>query len=102
MAKKRARQKALDPTLPIYQLKISLQHIEPLIWRRVQTDDCSLDELHEIIQAVMGWDDMHMYAFVIEGEEYGNSKRWRWRVRFPLRSTQRDCRAGTSPLPLRL
>lgn len=67
--------KALDLTLPIFQLKISLEHISPPIWRRVQTDDCSLDELHEIIQTTMGWEDMHMYAFVIEGKEYGNLKR---------------------------
>ena len=76
MAKKPTKQKALDPTLPIYQLKISLQHIDPPIWRRVQTDDCSLDELHEIIQVAMGWDDMHIYAFVIDGEEYGNLQTW--------------------------
>ncbi len=64
--------KALDLTLPIFQLKVSLQHISPPIWRRVQTDDCSLDELHDIIQTTMGWDDMHMYALVIDGEQYGD------------------------------
>ena len=53
MARKPAKQKELDPTLPIYQIKISLRHTEPLIWRRVQIDDCSLDELHEIIQGTM-------------------------------------------------
>ena len=75
MAKKKSRtRKALDPSLPVYQLQISLQHIEPPIWRRVQTDDCSLDELHDIIQVSMGWEDEHMYAFVIEGEEFGNPK----------------------------
>jgi hypothetical protein len=67
--------KAFDSTLPIYQVKISLQHTKPLIWRRVQTDDCSLNELHEIIQAGMGWEDMHMHAFVIDGQECGNPKR---------------------------
>ena len=75
MQRKPARQKMLDPTLPIYQVKISLQHTEPLIWRRVQIDDCSLHELHEIIQTTMGWEDIHMYAFVVEGEEFGNPKR---------------------------
>ena len=66
--------KKLDPTLPIYQLKISLQHIVPPIWRRVQMDDCSLNELHDIIQIAMGWEDEHMHAFVIDGEEYGNPR----------------------------
>ena len=73
MAKKKSRtRKALDPSLPIYQVKISLQHIKPPIWRRVRANDCSLDELHDIIQVCMGWKDEHMYAFVIEGEEFGN------------------------------
>jgi hypothetical protein len=67
--------KQLDPTLPIYQIKIALDNIKPLIWRRVQVDDCSLDELHDIIQVSMGWDDEHSYAFVIEGEQYGDLER---------------------------
>ena len=74
MAKK-AKKKELDPTLPIYQVKITLDGIKPLIWRQVQLDDCSLAELHNIIQISMGWDDEHMYAFVIEGEQYGDLER---------------------------
>lgn len=35
MAKK---PQTLDLTLPIYQLRISIQRIEPPIWRRVQLD----------------------------------------------------------------
>lgn len=64
--------KPLDPKLPIYQLKITLQHVEPPIWRRIQTSNCSLEDLHEIIQVAMGWDDEHQHAFVVEGEEFGN------------------------------
>jgi hypothetical protein len=70
MAKKVKQPKRLDPSLPIYQLKITLQHIKPLIWRRVETDDCPLDELHDIIQVSMGWDDEHMHVFEIDGEQY--------------------------------
>ena len=74
MAKK-ARKKALDLTLPIYQLKISLEQIDPPIWRQVETDDRSLAELHDIIQVAMGWEDMHMHGFVIDDEEYGDPRR---------------------------
>jgi len=74
VVKKSRTRKALDTTLPIYQIKVTLQHVTPPIWRRVQTNDCSLDELHDIIQVCMGWEDEHMYAFVIEGEEFGNPK----------------------------
>lgn len=68
MAKK--TKKTCDLSLPIYQLKISLQRIDPMIWRRVQMDDCSLDELHEVIQTSMGWEGEHMHAFDVEGEQY--------------------------------
>ncbi len=72
MGKKKSRsRKPLNAGLPIYQVKITLEHIAPPIWRRVQTNDCSLDELHDIIQVCMGWEDEHMYAFVIDGKEFG-------------------------------
>lgn len=72
MAKKK---KKLDPSLPIFQVKISLEYIKPPIWRRVQIDNCTLDELHEIIQISMGWDNEHMYAFVVADEECGDLDR---------------------------
>jgi hypothetical protein len=72
---KKAKKKTLDLTLPIFQLKISLRHVAPTIWRRVQMDDCSLDELHDIIQIAMGWQDEHMFAFVIDDEQYGDLER---------------------------
>lgn len=50
----------------VYQLRITLEGIEPPVWRRVQVPgDISLAKLHKIIQAVMGWDDYHMYEFQI-------------------------------------
>lgn len=74
MAKRKSRtRKALDLALPIYQVKITLEHVTPPIWRRLQTNDCSLHELHDIIQVCMGWEDEHMYAFVIDDEEFGRS-----------------------------
>ncbi len=70
MAKKTKKRKALDPSLPIFQLKVTLQHIAPPIWRRVLTNDCTLDELHDIIQVCVGWEGEHMHAFVVEGKQY--------------------------------
>src|SRR5262245_36055757 len=61
----------------IYQLKISLQHIKPPIWRRVQVKDCTLARLHVLIQSCMGWDDYHLHEFEIGGERYGNPAQWR-------------------------
>ena len=48
----------------IYQLKITLNHIKPLIWRRVLVPaSASLADLHDVIQAVMPWADAHLYQF---------------------------------------
>jgi hypothetical protein len=56
----------------IYQLKISLRDARPPIWRRVQVNsDITLGKLHRIIQDSMGWFDVHLHAFLIHGEEYG-------------------------------
>ena len=59
----------------ILSIEDHLRHVTPAIWRRVQTDDCSLDELHDIIQIAMGWQDEHMFAFVIDGKQYGDLER---------------------------
>ena len=56
---------------PIYQLKITLRDIRPPIWRRVQVPgDIGLVQLHDVIQAVMGWASYHLYAFTVGGESY--------------------------------
>ena len=47
----------------VFQVKITLRGIDPPIWRRIQTMDCTLGELHEIIQITMGWEFEHLYRF---------------------------------------
>jgi Plasmid pRiA4b ORF-3-like protein len=69
-----ARAKSTRST--VYQLKITLNDIRPPIWRRVQTKDCTLGRLHDIIQAVMGWDDYHLHEFVIGPQRYGAAEQW--------------------------
>ena len=54
----------------LYTLKITLKHTQPPIWRRVQLPDCLLEELHEVIQTAMGWEDCHMHEFVIGQRRY--------------------------------
>jgi hypothetical protein len=56
----------------IYQLKITLKHIRPPIWRRIQVKgNTTLGHLHEIIQIAMGWGNDHMHAFHIGMGQYG-------------------------------
>jgi hypothetical protein len=48
----------------VYQLKISLVDVEPLIWRRMLVaQDMRLPRLHEVLQVVMGWTDSHLHQF---------------------------------------
>ncbi len=59
------------PTDRIYQLKVTLKDIKPPIWRRLQVPDCTLGELHEILQVAFGWTHSHLHQFVVRGEYYG-------------------------------
>lgn len=55
----------------VLQLKITLNHIKPPIWRRVLVDsDIKLPDLHKIIQTVMGWTNSHLHQFIIGNRYY--------------------------------
>jgi len=57
---------------PIAHIRIALNDIEPEIWRRVAVPlDLSLKGLHDVIQAVMGWQDYHLFEFTIGEKVYG-------------------------------
>src|SRR5512135_3295200 len=62
---------AVDKAGVIYQFKVTLNESNPRIWRRIQVPDCTLGELHEVLQVVMGWEDCHLHQFVVRGESYG-------------------------------
>ena len=52
-------------------LRIELQGIEPLIWRRVTVStSMTLTEVHLVIQAAMGWLDCHLWHFEASGRRY--------------------------------
>jgi Plasmid pRiA4b ORF-3-like protein len=60
------------PTTVVYQLKVALRGISPLIWRRLLISaDTSIADLHHILQLVLGWTNKHLHRFVIHGKEYG-------------------------------
>lgn len=64
------RTRAPAPSV-VYQFKITLVDTHPVIWRRIQTADCTLHTLHYHIQAVMGWSNSHLHHFVIGKRLYG-------------------------------
>jgi hypothetical protein len=56
----------------VYQLKVTLRHIGPMIWRRLLvTSDTSISQMHSILQVAMGWEDLHLHRFRIHGKAYG-------------------------------
>jgi hypothetical protein len=53
-------------------LRIELEGIEPLIWRRVSVRTAeSLTDLHYVIQGVMGWRNCHLWQFEVGERKYG-------------------------------
>lgn len=58
----------------IARLRIELVDIAPVIWRRVEVPlDLTLKGLHDVIQAAMGWQDCHLYAFHVGKTIYDES-----------------------------
>jgi Plasmid pRiA4b ORF-3-like protein len=56
----------------VYQLRIRLDRISPLIWRRLLVPEATtIAELHAIIQIAFGWSDSHLHQFIIHGKHYG-------------------------------
>ena len=56
----------------IYQLKIVLLGISPMIWRRILvSSDSTIEDLHYTVQLAMGWSDIHLNYFIIYGKQYG-------------------------------
>lgn len=54
-----------------YQLLITLQYVQPAVWRRILVDSSlKLSELHKILQATMGWTDSHLHQFIKDGKHY--------------------------------
>ena len=67
-------------------LRIELQDIEPLIWRRVAVPtSMSLRAVHRVIQAAMGWLDYHLWEFKANEQKYGmllpNDPDWNDRIK---------------------
>jgi hypothetical protein len=57
----------LEPPEPtIYQLKVVLLGISPIIWRRLLVrGDSNIADLHDILQISFGWSDDHLHRFLL-------------------------------------
>jgi hypothetical protein len=64
-----------NSSVEVYQLRIYLREISPLIWRRLLVrSDSTIADLHYTLQIAMGWTDFHLHQFVIRGKRYGISR----------------------------
>jgi hypothetical protein len=76
---------ASDSFNEIATVRIELRHTDPVIWRQVEVPtSITLKVLHDIIQAVMGWFDCHLWEFTIGKQKYGlpMDEGWGTRQRF--------------------
>jgi hypothetical protein len=63
----RGPNRAMPPKAQPVALRIELQDIEPLIWRRIIVPNhWTLASLHHYVQWVMGWTDTHAHEFHVK------------------------------------
>ena len=62
-----------QPGEPVLQVRITLAEVtDPAVWRRVLVPaGYTLDRVHAVIQAAMGWQNSHLHQFMIDDREYG-------------------------------
>lgn len=65
-----SRSKATDVA---YQIKITLDGSKPPIWRRLRVPDCTLQELHDVVQLAMGWMNCHLHEFQAGKERFSSA-----------------------------
>ncbi|MBI5090863.1 MAG: plasmid pRiA4b ORF-3 family protein [Candidatus Hydrogenedentes bacterium] len=64
--------RSTSTTESVYQIKITLLQCDPPIWRRILVPgNTTLARLHSILQAAMGWGNMHLHEFLVDGKLYG-------------------------------
>lgn len=54
-----------------YRLRVDLDHAKPPIWRRLELrSDLTLDRVHDILQTVFGWWNIHLHMFTLGGSAF--------------------------------
>jgi hypothetical protein len=64
--------KKMPAPLEIYQIKVTLLGTDPPVWRRLLVPaHLTLAQLHDVLQAAMGWEDDHLHEFRIGQGRFG-------------------------------
>jgi len=59
-------------SIAIYQLRVVLCGVSPLVWRRLLVVRATgLAELHDVLQTAFDWSGEHLHRFLIHGTAYG-------------------------------
>jgi hypothetical protein len=67
------RKRAKPQPASVHQLKVTLLHLSPPVWRRLAIpSDMPLGALHYVLQLAMGWDDSHLHDFRVGKTTYGD------------------------------
>jgi hypothetical protein len=70
---------SLSPEVEVYQLRVYLRQISPMIWRQLLVrSDNTIADLHHTLQTVMEWHDVHLHHFLIRGKRYGIGRIGTW------------------------
>jgi hypothetical protein len=60
-------------TASVFQLRVTLKHAEPAIWRRLLVPaDITLGKLHFVLNEVMGWTCSHLHSFALRDRRFGD------------------------------
>jgi hypothetical protein len=80
---------ATDSFNEIATVRIELRDTDPLIWREVEVPtSVTLKVMHDIVQAVMGWFDYHLWEFTVAKRRYGLSMDEDWGTEPRLEATK--------------
>jgi hypothetical protein len=68
----KAWKKGKTPPKVVYQIKVTLQEVDPPVWRKFLADPAmTMQKFHEALQIVLGWTDTHLYEFNHEEDRIG-------------------------------
>lgn len=69
----KTRQPIIVKPAPLLHLKVSLEGVEPTIWRLLQVPgNANLGWLHAVIQVAIGWTNSHLHQFVVGKRLYSD------------------------------
>lgn len=65
--------------LTVHELTVTLLDVNPPVWRRLRVPSpATLSVLHAVVQVAMGWEDIHLHEWRVDGRSYGPPEEESW------------------------